>query len=203
MAIIHRATLMPTKLQLLEAWLPGRAWYPAGTAGLERVAGARLDDPAGRVGMEIFLARAPGGPLTQVAMTYRDAPLEDAERWLIGTAEHSVLGTRWVYDAVGDPVYVAALAEAIRTGGRQAFEYVETPEGPVARESSMTLCGSGTGAPGTAAEIVRVDDGDPAVVLTNLGELAVPRLPGPTPADAGLTLTGSWAGQSMILAVLG
>jgi hypothetical protein len=203
MAIIHQATLSPTKLQLLEAWLPARDWYPADTAGgLERVGAARFDDPAGLVGVEVMLVKAPDGPLTQVAMTYRDAPLDGARRWLIGTTEHSVLGRRWVYDAVGDPVYVAAVTEAIRTGGREATESVETPDGPVAREPLMTMRGSGEQAPGTTAEIVRIDDGDPAVILTNVGELSVPRLPSAAPPDARLTLTGAWPGRSVTLAVL-
>jgi hypothetical protein len=203
MATIHQATLTPTKLELLAAWLPGRVWYPGDTAnGLERLGAARFDDPAGAVGVEILLVRAPGGPLVQVPMTYRAEPVEGAERWLIGTTEHSVLGTRWVYDAVGDPVFVAALAETIRTGGGEATEYLQTPDGPVARESLMTLRGSGAQAPGTAAEIVRVDDGDPATILTNVGELSVARLPSADRADTTLSLTGSWGDQSATLAIL-
>ncbi|HEY0535924.1 MAG TPA: hypothetical protein VGD29_30425 [Actinoplanes sp.] len=204
MAIIHRATLTPTKLELLEAWLPTRPWYPDGdAAGLERVGAARFDDPADEVGVEIFLVKTPQGPLTQVPMTYRAAPLDGAGEWLIGTTEHSVLGTRWVYDAVADPVFVATTAEAIRTGGHQATEYVETPGGPaVAREPLMTLLGSGTQAKGSPAEIIRVDDGEVAVILTNVGELSVSRLPRATPPDTTLTLTGTWPGGSITLAVL-
>jgi hypothetical protein len=203
MAIIHRATLEPTKLELLEAWLPGRPWYPGDSAaGLDRVAAARFDDPAGEVGVEIFLVRTPDGPLIQAPMTYRAAPLDGAEAWLIGTCEHSVLGTRWVYDAVADPVFVATAAEAIRTGGHEAPEFFDTPDGPVAREPLMTLRGSGSQAPGTPAEIIRLDDGDPAVVLTNVGELSVSRLPRATPPDAALTLTAAWPGGSVTLAAL-
>jgi hypothetical protein len=203
MAIIHQATLVPTKLELLEAWLPARTWYPGDSAaGLERVGAARFDDPAGDVGVEFFIVRAGDGPLTQVPMTYRAAPLDGAADWLIGVTEHSALGTRWVYDAVADPVFVAAAAEAIRTGGHEAAEYLETPDGPVARRPGMTLRGSGSQAPGTPAEIIRVDDGDPAVVLTNVGELSVLRLPRATPPDAALTLTGTWPGGSVTLAVL-
>src|SRR5690348_5501480 len=52
MATIHQATLTPTKLELLEAWLPGRHWYPADEApGLQRIAACRFDDPAGEVGV--------------------------------------------------------------------------------------------------------------------------------------------------------
>jgi hypothetical protein len=203
MAIIHQATLTPTKLELLEAWLPGRSWYPGGDAtGLKRVGAARFDDPAGAVGVEIFLVKTPDGPLTQVPMTYRAAPLDGAGEWLIGTTEHSALGTRWVYDAVADPVFVAEAVRAIRTGGHEAAEYLETPDGPVAREPLMSLRGSGTQATGSPAEIVRVDDGDPAVVLTNVGELSLSRFPQASPPDALLTLTGTWPGGSVTLAVL-
>jgi Maltokinase N-terminal cap domain len=203
MAIIHQATLTPTKLELLAAWLPGHSWYPGGSAaGLERVAAARFDDPAGAVGVEIFLVRAPGGPLVQAPMTYRAAPLDGADEWLIGTTDHSVLGRRWVYDAVADPVFVAATVAAIRTGGREAAEVVETPDGPVTRAPMMTMRGSGSQPTGSTAEIIRVDDGDPAVVLTNVGELSVPRRPRATPPDAALTLTATWPGGSVTLAAL-
>jgi hypothetical protein len=202
MAIIHQATLTPTKLQLLEAWLPGCSWFRGDSVGLERVGAARFDDPADAVGIEIFLVQAPGGPLTQVPMTYRAAPLDGAEEWLIGTTEHSVLGTRWVYDAVADPVFVAVTIQAIRTGGHEAAEVVETPDGPVTREPTMTLRGSGAQAPGTEAEIIRVDDGDPTVVLTNVGELSIVRLPQATPPDTTLTLTATWPGGSVTLAAL-
>jgi hypothetical protein len=202
MAIIHQATLTPTKLQLLEAWLPGCSWFRGDSVGLERVGAARFDDPADAVGIEIFLVQAPGGPLTQVPMTYRAAPLDGAEEWLIGTTEHSVLGTRWVYDAVADPVFVAVTIQAIRTGGHEAAEVVETPDGPVTREPTMTLRGSGAQATGTEAEIIRVDDGDPTVVLTNVGELSIVRLPQATPPDTTLTLTATWPGGSVTLAAL-
>src|SRR4051812_8833691 len=99
MATIYQATITPTKLELLSAWLPGRHWYPADDVkDLQRVAACRFDDPAGQVGVEILLVRAEGGPLVHVPLTYRAAPLEGAEAHLIGTAEHEVLGTRWVYD---------------------------------------------------------------------------------------------------------
>jgi hypothetical protein len=203
MATIHQATLSPTKLELLEAWLPGRSWFAGDSAaGLERVGAARFDDPAGAVGVEILLVTTPAGVLLQAPLTYRPAPLDGADEWLIGTLEHSVLGTRWVYDAVADPVFVAAAAEAIRTGGHEAAEVVETPDGPVPREPSMTLRGSGRQMPGSRAEIIRVDDGDPAVILTDIGELSVLRRPRDTPPDAALTLAGTWPGGSVTLAVL-
>jgi hypothetical protein len=196
MAIIHQATLTPGKLGLLEAWLPVK--------GLERVGACRLDDPAGEVGLEIFVVRSADGTLVHAPMTYRGAPLEGADAYLIGTTDHSVLGTRWVYDAVADPVFVAVLAATIRTGGHQAQELVETPAGPSARAPLMTIEGSGSQAPGSPAEIVRVDGGDPAVVLTTVGELSVCRVLTAQPADSDLVLTGVLPGLSspVVLAAL-
>jgi hypothetical protein len=211
MAIIHPSTLTPTKLDLLEAWLPARAWYPADEAnGLERVGAYRFDDPAGAVGVESLLVRAGGGPLTHVPLTYRDAPLAGAEHWLVGTTEHSVLGRRWVYDAIGDPVYLATLVATVRTGGREADEMVETGSGPQRRESATSVRGSGHAAPGApAGALVRVEDGDPAILVTDQVRVSVRRVLAGLPAElAGLpaestglpagetlTLTGTWPGQ--------
>jgi hypothetical protein len=103
MALIHKATLNPTKLQLLTSWLPRQTWI-TGEADVEQVGAYRFDDPAGVVGIEAFLLQARDGSVFHVPLTYRGAPLAGAEEFLIGTAEHSVLGTRWVYDGCGDPV---------------------------------------------------------------------------------------------------
>ncbi|MEV7419526.1 1,4-alpha-glucan branching protein [Streptomyces sp. NPDC089919] len=113
MAVIHRTTMTPTKLELLTAWLPGRPWYRGGAAGVPELAkagGFRLDDPAGEVGIELMVVTDGSGaePVAyQVPVTYRGAPLAGAEAGLIGTSEHGVLGTRWIYDAAHDPVFVA------------------------------------------------------------------------------------------------
>src|SRR4051794_9278028 len=152
MATLHQATLTPTKLELLSAWLPGRHWYPLEVvAGLDRVAGCRFDDPAGEVGIELLVVRAgKDGPLVHVPMTYRAAPLEEADFYLIGTMEHSVLGSRWVYDAVGDPVFIEVLTATIRTGGHQAEEVAETDDGPQRREPSRTAAGPRAAGPARA-----------------------------------------------------
>src|SRR5687767_1046232 len=115
MALLHRAEIRPTKLELLAAWLPGRSWYEGPAPGdVTRVSAYRFDDPAGDVGIETLLVRAGDGLLLQVPLTYRGAPLDGHDRWLVGTMEHSVLGRCWVYDGCGDPVYAAVLAEIIR-----------------------------------------------------------------------------------------
>src|SRR4051794_1558868 len=216
MALLHQASLTPAKLDLLAAWLPGRDWYPGTTVpgDLERVAACRFDDPAGEVGVETMVVRAGDGPLLHTPLTYRAAPLAGAEPWLLGTSEHSVLGTRWVYDACGDPVYVAAVAAAIRAGTGEAEEFVDTPEGPVRREPLMSVRGSG-GLPAGPARLLSTADGDPAVITTDGGTLTVRRVltgavAGPASGGAGTggdgpVLTGTWTGlpAPVVLAVLG
>lgn len=119
MAIIHKgATLVPGKIELVTAWLPRQRWY-AGKGhdpSLHRVGGFRFEDPEGEVGVEILLLAdvAASPPVVyQVPLTYRGAPLGGAEHALVGTMEHSVLGTRWVYDGPHDPVYVGTLVDTI------------------------------------------------------------------------------------------
>ncbi|WP_194822926.1 hypothetical protein [Micromonospora sp. S-DT3-3-22] len=210
MALLHRAEISPSKLELLAGWLPDRPWY-AGPAGGEpvRVAGYRFDDPAGEVGIETLLVRVGDAPVYQVPLTYRGAPLAGAERWLVGTTDHSVLGPRWVYDACGDPVYAAALATAIRTGGGQAEEYFETDAGRESRPPSMTIAVTGRVPAPVVGAVRQVRDGDPTVIGTDTVDLAVARrLSGDGLSGGGLsggglsgdgsdagTLTGSWPGR--------
>ncbi|WP_353944808.1 1,4-alpha-glucan branching protein [Streptomyces sp. HUAS MG91] len=117
MSIIHRTTLTPTKLELLSDWLPEQPWYRgAGTPELAKSGGFRLDDPTGEVGIEFLAATDTSGPepvTYHVPMTYRGAPLPDADGSLIGTLVHGVLGERWVYDGSRDPVLVEQLAALI------------------------------------------------------------------------------------------
>jgi Maltokinase N-terminal cap domain len=113
MAVIHRTTVKPTKLDLLTSWLPSRPWYHGvGEPRLAKAGGFRLDDPEGAVGIEFFVTTDASGPQLAsylVPFTYRGAPLDGAEQALVGTMEHGVLGRRWVYDGCHDPVLVAQL----------------------------------------------------------------------------------------------
>lgn len=197
MALLHRAELRPSKLDLLAAWLPGRPWF-AGEAGAEvtRVAAYRFDDPAGEVGIETILVRAGDGPVLQVPLTYRAAPLAGADRWLVGTTEHSVLGPRWVYDACADPVYPPALAAAVLADAGQAEEYFEVDGRREVRAPSMTLAGARTGTPPALDTIDEVVDGDPTLIRAGGIELAVVRRPAPADAPTPSRLTGAWAGQA-------
>jgi maltokinase-like protein len=194
MALLHRATLNPTKLELLVDWLPGRPWYQGrDISDLVRVASYRFDDPAGAVGIETTLVRAGDGPVLQIPLTYRDAPLPDADGWLLGTATHSVLGQRWVYDACGDPVYATALAGAIFAGAGQAEEFFEVDGRREHRAPSMSVSSDNAdhGNPGMPSAV----DDDPTYIVTDSVELAVVRRLGGSTGLAGARLTGTWDGQ--------
>lgn len=114
MAIIHNTTLTPGKLELLARWLPDQPWFTAAGDGLARAGGFRLDDPDGKVGIEFMIVAAGENAAYLVPMTYRGTPLAGADESLIGTAEHGVLGTRWIYDGEHDPVLQTQLSALLR-----------------------------------------------------------------------------------------
>ncbi len=183
MAILHRATLTPTKLELLEGWLPSRPWFPVdAVAGLERVAGYRFDDPAGEVGIETLLVRTPGGPLLQVPLTYRGVPLPEAEEWLVGTLEHSVLGTRWVYDAEGDPVYLTEVTRVIAEADTEVEQFYDTAAGPERKPDETHVRGSGV-VDGAHVESARI-----TVIRVLDGAASAP--------EGAATLVGTWEDQA-------
>ncbi|WKV70942.1 1,4-alpha-glucan branching protein [Streptomyces sp. PCS3-D2] len=132
MAVIHRTTMSPGKLELIAAWLPSKPWYRGGDAPLlAKAGGFRLDDPAGEVGIEFMVVTDTSGgvPVTyQVPMTYRGTPLEHGEDALIGTSEHGVLGLRWIYDGAHDPVLVAQLLALL--AGRAAAQDQNASDAP-------------------------------------------------------------------------
>jgi Maltokinase N-terminal cap domain len=121
-ATIHHTTLVPSKMELLAGWLPSRRWY-RGTGRspeLTKAGGFRLDDPEGAVGIEFMVAADVSGTIDgqptvyHVPLTYRPGPLDGADDGLIGTAEHGVLGRRWIYDGASDPVLVTQLLALIQ-----------------------------------------------------------------------------------------
>lgn len=224
MALLHRAELRPSKMEFLAGWAPAQPWYIGEVSSeLTTVASFRFDDPEGEVGVETLLVRAGDGPIMQVPLTYRNAPLTGGDAWLIGTLHHSVLGTRWVYDAVGDPVYLLTTATATITGGRQADLFVDVDGELVPREPSAVVVGSGTGGaavpttPSVEDISARFEAGLTVVETTDL-TLAVarvlradaPELRWPASLvrtkTAEAVLTGTWTGQSeplpLVLAAL-
>ncbi|PSJ28842.1 1,4-alpha-glucan branching protein [Streptosporangium nondiastaticum] len=145
MAVIHRTTLKPTKLELLTSWLPSRPWYRggAGEPQLAKAGGFRLDDPEGEVGMEFVVVADTGGagPAAYlVPLTYRGAPLDGADHALVGTMEHGVLGRRWVYDGCHDPVLVAQLLALVE--GRAQAQDQDVSDVP-ARDVTRSFTGDG------------------------------------------------------------
>ncbi|AOX65858.1 hypothetical protein BJK06_08915 [Curtobacterium sp. BH-2-1-1] len=201
MAVIHRAELRPSKLEALAAWLPDQPWSGVSAGDDLAIAGKfRFDDPAGEVGVETVLVRTTDGRVLQAPLTYRGAPLDGAEAFLVTEMDHSVLGRRWVYDAVGDPVYADVLRRAIATGGHEAT--LERADGSGAWGAEGTASGSGSDADSrTVTAVDAQTSGALTSVATDHGTLVVARVVG-AELPAGRTLTGSWSDGTGVLAVL-
>jgi hypothetical protein len=202
-SIIHRTTtLAPSKLELLAAWLPTRTWYRVtGRAPeLAKAGGFRLDDPEGEVGIEFMMAvdASGGDPVSyHVPMTYRGRPLDGAGDALIGTAEHGVLGKRWVYDGTRDPVLVAALVALIQGEAEpQAQSESHTPDPTVRSHPASDLLL-------TPSAFTVADGLDQSELLVSVGTagklaLSVSRVLRPAPGEAfsgavgGGYVTATW-----------
>jgi hypothetical protein len=171
MSIIHKTTLTPSKLELLAGWLPAQPWYlDRGRAPeLAKAGGFRLDDPLGEVGIE-FMVVTDGSDDQAVSylapMTYRASAVAGADNSLIGTTEHGVLGHRWVYDGVGDPVLVGQLVALMHGLAQAQMQSVnDTPDPtvtcvPVATGAGVTIESAdvGSGPLGTELRVGTVGD---------------------------------------------
>jgi hypothetical protein len=204
MALLHAAEINPSKIDLVRTWAPTQPWFEGDDVGLEVIGAYRFDDPDDEVGIETLLVRSGDGPILQIPLTYRGAPLAGAEEWLITTMEHSALGDRWVYDACGDPVYAAAIAATILLGGSEAALEREQDGVRSPVEPTMRVTGSGTASELDTVGLVDVRDHDGAtLVITSVAEIEVLRVVGEAWAMGGNTLTAKWAGQDdpVLLAV--
>jgi 1,4-alpha-glucan branching enzyme len=110
--------MRPPFTDFLPAWVAEQRWYLGkGRRPLLRpIGGLRWSNPADEVEVETwFLAEESTDRRTvyQVPLTYRAKPLPGAEGALIGTYQRSELGSRYVYDAPHDPVFVDRLLELI------------------------------------------------------------------------------------------
>ncbi|WP_439693047.1 CG0192-related protein [Curtobacterium sp. SP.BCo] len=201
MAVIHRAELRPSKLEALAAWLPDQPWSGV-TAGEDLgIPGKfRFDDPAGEVGVETILVRTASGRVLHAPLTYRGAPLEGADDFLVTEMDHSVLGRRWVYDASGDPVYADVLRRAIATGGHEAELTRDGAPGTWEKEGTATGSGTAQDSP-TVTSVAARTTGDTTMIDTGDGTLVLARVVGAA-LPAGETLTAAWSEGSGVLAVL-
>lgn len=196
MALFHRATISPTKDQLIAEWAPTQPWGPASDVPTEVIGAYRFDDPEGRVGMEIHLVDA-GGVLFQVPLTYRDEPVAGADEALIGEMQHSVLGTRWVYDGLRDTRLVIMLAAVAMTGQGEALGLAVYEDRWYIAPTKVRIQGGGwtlERVPVDGFEL-ESDDAVKSVLRNDRFELTVFRRPasGPRPA---IGLTASWEGRA-------
>lgn len=190
MAIIYKAELSPTKPEVLRTLLTSRAW---GSEAEQTILGAyRFDDPAGEVGVECHLVRA-GESIYHLPLTYRPSPLdgEDAPEPVL-TMEHSVLGTRYVYDGLEDEVALECFARAL--AGEQQQAELDIYEGDTVvdhRRQTVTLrleVDEGEQAPSST---VLLEDGEPFTIARTLGDL-----------DGTVRLVAAWDGGEGVVAAV-
>ncbi|MGR3933793.1 maltokinase N-terminal cap-like domain-containing protein [Streptomyces sp. BRA346] len=176
MAVIHKTTMKPTKLELLTPWLPAQPWYLGAGRDpeLSRVGGFRLDDPRGEVGIEFMVVRDDSGERPvhyHLPLSYRGAPLDGAEQGLIGTSEHGVLGRRWVYDGTHAPVLVAQLLALLQGRAEPQMQSVsDTPDPSVTVEAADVPLADGTAAITNGTDGTRLVVGEVALDVTRVLE---------------------------------
>ena len=204
MAVIHQTTLSPSKLALLADWLPGQPWYIGRAPDLVRAGGFRLDDPLGEVGIEFMAVTDRSGDQAwtyHVPMTYRGNAIEGGGGGLIGTAEHGVLGRRWIYDGATDPVLAAQLVALIQGEVQaQAQTVSDTPDTTVACTPVTAVLLSVAGPPVASAEgkdteilvPVRTADGGAGELAVRISRMLAPSAdPGPS-GDGRGSVSATW-----------
>src|SRR3954454_17065653 len=196
MAIVHDTTMSPAKLAPRAAWLPAQPWYSGNgrEPQLAKAGGFRLDDPQGEIGIEFMLV-ADGPVVYQVPMTYHGRELAGADGRLIGTSEHGVLGHRWIYDGIRDPVLVTQLVALIQGDVEAQAQGVSSTRDPtvtgqpVAADSLAAISSvvSGDGPAGTELLVDTVGpDGRASGQLTlRIRRILQEDASGAPPGDAG------------------
>jgi hypothetical protein len=155
----------------------------------------RFDDPDGHVGMETHLVAA-GDTLMQIPVSYRGEPLEGAADALITEMQHSVLGRRWVYDGLRDPLLVVMLAGVAMTGQGEALGMAVYDGRWYIAPSNVRIQGGGwtlERVPVDGFELAS-DDAARVVFHNDRFELSVFRRPVPG-ARPVIGLTATWDGQ--------
>lgn len=203
MSLIHDTTMRPSKLELLAGWLPTQPWFAGDVAKLISLGAYRLDDPDGEVGLEGYLLTAGDATVYHVPLSYRGARLEGGDPFLVGTSEHGVLGTRWISDATGDPVFRAVLATTIAQGGSEEELVLRGADGAEsALDRSVHVRGSGSpGAPVPELWDATIEDrGATVLIATPWTRLVVQRVLGdernaPLQGSNAQVLRAIWPGQ--------
>jgi len=199
MALYHRATLTPTKHEVVVGWIPTQSWGPSADAAIEVVGAFRFDDPNGRVGMEAHIV-TDGETWFFVPLTYRDEPLPGADDALITEMDHSALGTRWVYDGLGDQLYVTMLAAVTMTGQGEALGMVDDDDRWVIAPANVRIAAGGwTGGHVAVDQFDAIDLGaDPVVFTNDRFELTVHRRPA-VGERSSMGLTAVWEGSAPVV----
>jgi hypothetical protein len=189
MAIIYRAQLSPSKTEILRSFLEARSWGEAGE--LDVLGAYRFDDPAGEVGIECHLVRV-GETIYHLPLTYRGAPLEDAEDAFVAIMQHSMLGERFVYDGLADELALDCFRRALSGLQEQAVLEIHGEDGTVVEilpQSVMLSLETDEGeVPPTGDELL---DGREFTIARTLGDL-----------DGSVRLVASWEGGHGVLAAL-
>lgn len=212
MADVHNTTSTPGKLELLASWLPTQPWYidAENEPELTKAGGFRLDDPQGEVGIEFMVVTDSSGddPVSyHVPLTCRGAPLARADHALIGTAEHGVLGRRWVYDGTHDPVLVAQLLALLQGRAEpQAQSETDTPDTSVTGHFSGAVFSGGVESAAVAngpygtdivmetATEAEPQDGPARLLIIRVARVLKPdeQVPCPGTAEARGHVTAGW-----------
>ena len=124
-ALIYDAELDPTKDDIAARY-----------AGIVTLLGSyRLVDPDGEVGIEVLIGSDLDGRGVQLPLTYRSSELDDSHTLI--EVDHSVLGRRYVSNALGDPVAVTQIIRTILEGDDGATRSDGVP-------AALDIRGSGT-----------------------------------------------------------
>ncbi|MBZ5734069.1 hypothetical protein K8Z61_06125 [Nocardioides sp. TRM66260-LWL] len=180
MSILHRATITPTKAEVLATVL-GR--------DLPLLGAYRLDDPAGEVGVEGYLLQD-ADAVVHVVLSYRGAPLEGVAE--VATMQHSVLGSRWIYRGGDDPVARACVAAALAGTQEQAVEEVYDGDELVLRREPTVRIARVAGSADVSGSELEAEEGEPQLLDV-------------VASDAGgrTHLRATWDGGSGVVALLG
>jgi len=208
MALIYNTTMTPSKLELLTAWLPAQPWYrqTGHIPELAKAGGFRLDDPLGEVGIEFMVVTDSSGDEAaayQIPLSYRAGALAGADGGLIGTSEHGVLGRRWIYDGVHDPVLLAQLVGLIQGEAEPQAQDVSNTADPTVTgrpvaQGALTLVRSAAAANGPSAtdlrlETIGANDAQTGELILRINRILQPGDSTDANHDAGLPcLSATW-----------